>query len=139
MRLPEHLIPVVKRIREAAISQPPIPWRRAGAFSVGGLTDVGFAAGSDLLVVVSHQGRGVFDCMTGIRLARDSTDGDLLDTQALDAEGIGPLAQQRIRAAGIHGGGLPQTTSDGWTTEDLVLGWPDHSLLLGPHLHASGH
>ena len=130
MSVPEHLIQVVRRIRGAAISEPPNPWRRIGVFAVGGLTDVGFGADTDLLLVVSSQGRGVFDCMNGEKVARDYDVGDRPDTVALEADGIGPLAHQRIRTSGLLGGGLPRCTRDGWTAEDFVLDWPDHTLLL---------
>jgi hypothetical protein len=48
----------------------PSPWRKVTYLAVGGLTEVGFAAGS-LLLVVSHQGRGVVDLASGNVLARD--------------------------------------------------------------------
>jgi hypothetical protein len=42
----------------------PPQWRKVAYLAVGGLTEVGFAAGS-LLLVVSHQGRGVVDLASG--------------------------------------------------------------------------
>lgn len=130
MAIPEHLVPVVRRIRGEPISEPPGPWRRVNQFAIGGLTDVGFGHGTDLLLVISSQGRGVFDCVTGDKIARDYDEGDWQDILALEAQGIGPLATSRVRTAGLHGGGLPQSTQDGWATEDFVLDWPDHTLLL---------
>lgn len=130
MTLPEHLIPVVRRIRGAPTSELPSPWYRTGEFGVGGLTDVGFGRGTDLLLVISSQGRGVFDCVTGVRVARDYDEGDWQDILVLEAEGIGPLAHSQVRTAGLHGGGLSLCTRDGWTAEDFVLDWPDHTLLL---------
>lgn len=133
MSLPDHLIPVVRRMRATPISDPPAPWRCTGSFAVGGLTDVGFGSHSDLLMVISSNGRGVFDCLSGVRVARDhDDDGDWHDTFFLEADGIGPLADQRIRTAGLHGGGLPVMTGDGWAADDFVLDWPDHTLLLVP-------
>lgn len=130
MTVPEHLIPVVRRIRGSRISEPPTPWRRIGAFGVGGLTEVGFGTESDLLLVISPQGRGVFDCESGEKVARNRDEGDWQDTFALEADGIGPLAHRRIRTSGLSGGGLPLCTRDGWTVENFVLDWPDHTLLL---------
>jgi hypothetical protein len=66
-------------MRETPISDPPSPWRRTGSFAIGGLTDVGFGAHSDLLLVISHQGRGVFDCLSGVRVARNNDEGDWQD------------------------------------------------------------
>jgi hypothetical protein len=77
--------------------------------------------------VCSHAGRGVFDGTTGDRIARDaSVDGDWHDDDVPDAEGIGPLAGQRIRLAGLWGGALASATSDGWSLarEPLALVGP---------------
>ena len=65
MPVPEHLRPTVQRILAAPVAPPPTPWRLVGSFSVGGLTGVGFAPRSDMVLVVSSAGRGVFDCTTG--------------------------------------------------------------------------
>ncbi len=131
-RIPPHLQQSIKRIESAEISAPPPPWRDRHVFHVGGLTAVGFGARSDLLLVLSHDGRGVFDCSTNERVARDGTNHFRFDTVALESEGIGPLAGQTIRTTGIHGGGLPRGTHDGWTAESLRLHWPEATLLLIP-------
>lgn len=132
MSLPDHLNRVVQRMRATPISDPPTPWRCSGSFAVGGLTDVGFGRHSDLLMVISNSGRGLFNCQTGEKVAREYDDGDWQDTLALEAQGIGPLHDQRIRTAGLHGGGLPRSSGDGWSAEDFVLDWPHHTLLLVP-------
>ena len=111
---------MVETIRGAPIQPPPHPWREAGSHAVGGLTCVGFAPDTDTLLVVSSQGRGVFDCTSGARLDRDcDTDSDYEDEIALEAKGIGPLEGMVIRMSGLHGGGLPRLTHDGWSTERL--------------------
>jgi hypothetical protein len=79
----------------------------------------------------------VFDCLNGAKIARDASmperlEDDWEDSIALEAVGIGPLAGQRIRTAGIYGGGLPKFTFDGWTAERLTLDWPHETLLLVP-------
>src|SRR5262249_51453755 len=107
------------------------PWRPHPAYAVGGLFGVGYAAGSDLLLVLSSQGRGVFDCVTGEKLARDHEEAhDFFDPVRLIAEGFGPLAGQPVRIAGLFGGGLPLTTSDGWGLEPQARAWPTHSVFL---------
>ena len=128
---------MIDRVRTAPVRQPPPPWRLLAAHGVGGLTDVGFGRGSDLLLVVSSQGRGVFDCLTGARVARDSTMPEVgeeswQDEYELDARGIGPLGGQSVRTSGLAGGGLPLMTRDRWTVERLILDWPIESLLLVP-------
>ena len=93
---------------------------------------MGIGEKSELLRVISSQGRGVFDCTTGEKVARDYDDAGFQDTCELTAMGIGPLENQLVRTTGLHGGGLALGTDDGWTVEDFVLAWPDHALLLVP-------
>jgi hypothetical protein len=128
----EYQEAIVARVLAAPIGPPPPPWRELDVIATGGLTEVGFARGSDLLLVCSHVGRGVFDGLTGERLARDRSEAFDADLAELEAEGIGPLAGQRIRMAGLHGGGLAASTPDGWSVERLTLDWPDDELLLVP-------
>ncbi|MDA0183211.1 hypothetical protein OJ997_23070 [Solirubrobacter phytolaccae] len=96
----------------------PAPWRALPSFHVGGLTDVGFAEsdGQEFLLVVSHNGRGVFD-FDGNRVARDDTglDDTWHDARALTAQGIGPLEGVRVPIVGLSGGGFPLTTGDDWS------------------------
>jgi len=54
------------------IQPPPPPWQKVGVAAVGGLIMVGFAEDSDLLLVLSHDGAGVFDATCGARIARDA-------------------------------------------------------------------
>ena len=92
----------------------PSQWRKVAYLAVGGLTEVGFAAGS-LLLVVSHQGRGVVDLASGDLLARDRQEtGAWFDAARRAALGIGPLAGAWIGVYGLAGGQLPNTTADGW-------------------------
>jgi hypothetical protein len=129
----DHLDPIRNRIMSAPVLPPPKPWKCVGGGAVGGLTEVGFADGSDLLLVVSAQGRGVFDCRSGERVARDCTEPNdgWYDERRLLALGIGPLDGQFIRLAGLGGGGLIRLGCDGWWIETITLVWPDVNLLLG--------
>lgn len=124
---------VRKRVRKLPVSRPPAPWRKATCAAVGGLWEVGFAPESDLLLVVSAQGRAVFDCSTGERVARDRAEpaDSWYSEFSLSAIGIDPLHDVRINLAGLHGGGLTQFTRDGWWVDTLTLEWPEHHLLLG--------
>jgi hypothetical protein len=128
-----HLEPIRKRIRATPISSPIPPWELVAVHAVGGLTEVGFSDDTDLLLVVSTQGRGVIDCKTGERVVRDKTEPDdsWYDERRLRAFGIGPLEGQLIRLSGLHGGGLPNGGRDGWWLESITLDWPDVNLLLG--------
>ncbi len=117
---------------------------------MGGLLGIGFATapgtGHDLVMVVSREGHGLFDTLTGEKTARnrdpdpdDSTPDAVPD---LTCPGLGPVAGTRVRIAGLFGGGLHTTTADGWTLEVVSPEWPDHRVLLstdggmphnGPH------
>lgn len=95
------------------------PWKKVADHAVGGLLQVGYAEDSDLLLVLSHNGRAIFDCLTGERIARDSKSHvyDHFKPNKLLAAGFDVLAGQQIRVAGLHGGGLPLSTEDNWFLE----------------------
>ncbi|MBW8487594.1 hypothetical protein [Actinomadura parmotrematis] len=119
----------------AEVSAAPAPWRRVfdGPRPVGGLLGAGFAVrpedGRDLLLVVSHDGYGLFDTVTGERVARERTP-DPADDDDLVRHGIGPVAAEPVRIAGLFGGGLHTGTGDGWSVEVVAPGWPDQRVIL---------
>ncbi|MCP4155164.1 MAG: hypothetical protein GY757_45990, partial [bacterium] len=115
----------------AVCSDPPLPWTRIASHGVGGLWAVGFGKGTDFLLVVSSSGRGVFDCCTGEKVARDDDD-DAYDDIALEALGIGPLEDELVGMSGLEGGGLPTGTDDGWQVDRFTLEWPIESLVITP-------
>ncbi|KJZ44048.1 hypothetical protein [Pseudomonas fluorescens] len=126
-------------INQCQTSQPPSPWELAGEWTVASLYDIGFDRDSELLLVSSSSGLGLFDCETGKKIARDTSDRALTD-RFLECKGIGALENKTIHMAGVYGGSLPSTTSDGWTTETVTLKWPEHHLLLlkpGAWLHGA--
>ncbi len=133
LKIPPHL---KRRFHELdrlpTVSILPEPWGGGTNVSVGGLTDVGFADSSDLLICVSSAGLGVFDCLTSARLARDDSGEFYFDTGNLLVSGIGPLEGMLIRTAGIAGGGLATSTHDGWIVERHPLAFPDAELFVGP-------
>ncbi len=122
-----------RRIRQTETRPPMSPWKSSGGSAVGGLEAVGYAENSDLLLVVSSSGRGVFDCVTGERVARDyDTSDSWYDWAHLLALGIGPLEGQMIRLAGMDGGGLIAATTDGYRLWLVAPTWPDYRLILSP-------
>jgi len=133
--IPEHLAGAYRHLIGLPEAPPPPPWRQLRACGVGGLTDVGFLDSTDMLLVMSHDGRGVFDCLTGERLARDRSREFEFDTANLLARGIGALGDRLIRTAGPYGGGLAVQTADGWRLERLTLVWPHDYLFLTPPGH----
>jgi len=130
-----------QQLRERFLSAPvmpaPDPWRLVAEQRIltGGLVGVGFASDPkterDLLMVVSHDGHGLFDAASGTKIARDR-DPDTATPAGPDlaCSGLGALAGTRIRIAGLFGGGLHSTTEDGWTTEVVSPDWPHHRVLL---------
>lgn len=133
-----------ERMRDRFLAAPvvsaPPPWRSVldSRTPIGGLLGIGFAVhpydGRDLVMVVSHDGHGLFDAVTGQKIARDR-DPDF-DTSTPDASpdltcpGLGPIAGAPVHIAGLFGGGLHHTTSDGWGLDIVVPEWPDERVLL---------
>ncbi|GHE26144.1 hypothetical protein GCM10018781_78220 [Kitasatospora indigofera] len=146
-----------QRTREQFLSvsviSPPAPWRLVldRRTPVGGLLGIGFALapddGRDLVMVVSVDGHGLFDAVTGEKIARDrdpDPEGSTPDSVPdLSCPGLGPIAGTRVRIAGLFGGGLHTTTEDGWTLEVVSPEWPHDRVLLStdggiPHNGAHG-
>ncbi len=123
------------RLRAIPVGTPPAPWVVVPPLAVGGLTNIGVSAanGTDMIMTISHDGRRVVDGR-GTRVARDHTEPDdgWLDEFALEASGIGPLEGERLRIAGLSGGGLPLGTHDGWHVARVVIDWPSELVILEP-------
>jgi hypothetical protein len=133
-----------QELRERFLSTPvmpaPGPWQPVfdRRVPVGGLVGIGFAAdpglSNDLVMVVSHDGHGLFDTTTGAKIARDrAPDPDSASPDAvpdLACPGLGPVAGTRVRIAGLFGGGLHTTTEDGWTVKVVSPEWPNHRVVL---------
>lgn len=117
---------------QAAVSGSlPVPWVRGQVHAVGGLFQVGFASGRDLLLVHSSQGRGLFDTISGRRIARDDEEPmDGFDPVRLLADGFDAIDGKTLRMAGLFGGGLPWTTSDGYRLDEDIAGWPQRRIML---------
>lgn len=143
-----------ERLLAAPVVTAPEPWRpvyeNAYGRPVGVLLGVGFAShpesGRDLVMVVSGDGHGLLDAVTGEKIARDrdpEPDDSTPDAVAdLACPGLGPITGTRVPIAGLFGGGLHTTTGDGWTLEAVTPAWPNHRVLLstdgglphsGPH------
>lgn len=96
--------------------------------------EVGFGGDDRFLLVVSSAGRGIFNCETGEKTARDYDEkfGDWSDSYRVECLGIGPLQNEWIRMAGLFGGGLARTTHDRWKVECVQLSWPREQLVIEP-------
>jgi hypothetical protein len=131
MGMYEHLQPLKKKLLSLSIGKVSDPWKLVTTIAVGGLRSVGFDRESEHLLVVSSQGRGVINCLTGEKVARDYEEFYENET-SLEARGIGILSDREIRMAGLFGGGLPIITEDGWKLECVTLKWPEQMVILIP-------
>ncbi|MEV0167745.1 hypothetical protein [Nonomuraea fuscirosea] len=124
----------------APVVQAPAPWQPVldNRTPIGGLLGIGFAvhpeSRRDLVMVVSHNGHGLFDAVTGEKIARDrdpDPDTSTPDTSPdLTCPGLGPIAGTRVHIAGLFGGGLHSTTPDGWCLDVVSPEWPNDRVLL---------
>ncbi|NNN35957.1 hypothetical protein HLK59_37470 [Streptomyces sp. S3(2020)] len=123
----------------APVVPAPEPWRPVfeGCAPVGGLLGIGFAThpenGHDLVMVVSHDGHGLLDAVTGERIARDRDADPYPERDAradLSYPGPGPIADRRVHIAGLFGGGLHTGTDDGWVVEVVSPDWPHDRVVL---------
>ena len=91
------------------------PYQRIAQVGVGGLRAVGFAPGTELLLVVSSTGRGVFDCRDGRRVGRDPQEVELAQYPNA-APGIPPIKRVDVPLMGLDGGRpLPRRSPEGWS------------------------
>ncbi|MFE1413336.1 hypothetical protein ACIGFK_35605 [Streptomyces sp. NPDC085524] len=141
-----------QRVRDrylaAPVMQAPAPWQPVPehTIDIGGLIGIGFAVhpdtGRDLVMVVSHAGHGLFDAVTGERLARDRDPDPASSTPDahpdLTCPGLGPAAGTHIRIAGLFGGGLHSTTPDGWAVDVVSPDWPHDRVILSADGGANG-
>ncbi|GLZ35308.1 hypothetical protein Lesp02_74950 [Lentzea sp. NBRC 105346] len=134
LSLSDHQWGLRAKFLAASTVPAPQPWRPADShvIAVGGLLGVGFATdrGRDLLLVASTRGLGLFDTVTGSRLARDpEPDSGWPDDNDLTCQGIGPIARRRVPMAGLAGGGL-HTGTAGWSVDVVSPDWPNERVLL---------
>jgi hypothetical protein len=94
-------------------------WRSVLFAAVGGLTEIGFSGAEATLLVMSHDGRGLFDLATGRRIARDDEQPApntlWMDRTARRVQGIGPSGDEWFAMAGLWGGALQTVSPTGWT------------------------
>ncbi|MES5816646.1 hypothetical protein [Streptomyces sp. RG80] len=137
----------------APVVPAPEPWRPVSerCIPIGGLLGIGFAShpenGHDLVMVVSSAGHGLFDAVTGEKIARDYEPAPEESTPDaapdLSCPGLGPIAGRRVHIAGLFGGGLHSGTGDGWVLEVVSPNWPNDRVLLSsssrmPHREPHG-
>ncbi len=122
-----------QRIQQAAITNPPEPWVALAKLQVPGITEIGFAEDSDVLIVISSHMRELIDCRSGRVIARDTGiehRSAWYGHHDLIAHGFGLLSGREIRLSGAVGGGLLSLTPDGWGATRVAINWPEESLIL---------
>ena len=74
----------------------------------------------------------MFDCSKLARIDRDPSDDFDIDYSNLLCNGIGELKDEKIRIAGLHGGGLPNGNLHGESIEVMALDWPKTDIIFQP-------
>ncbi|MGV3611479.1 MAG: hypothetical protein ACO1N0_11045 [Fluviicola sp.] len=79
-------------------------WKRKKHFGIGGLREIGFYAETNYLLVLSSQGRGLFDCLTGEKIARDPYDyySEEWNPDTGLVKGIGFLSDKEMECGGFE-------------------------------------
>lgn len=110
-------------------------WRLVKIIAVGGLVNVGFVQNSNLIIVVSHNGGGIFDCSTSEKIARNHEEFWIyFDDETGKVRGFDVLEGQTIQTHGFFGGdNLPKTTKDGWRLEKIENNDFNEIILISPN------
>lgn len=94
-------------------------WELKNTYAIGGLENIGYAPHQDHLLVLSSQGEGLFNCITGERIARVRNGDDWwerLNQETNTITGFDLLSNIKISTYGLHGeDNLPKITKDGWS------------------------
>lgn len=95
-------------------------------FAIGGLFEVGFAPNQDLLMVLSSQGQGIFDCTKGEKIARLHNDlewSNYYKEGTYSIIGFDVLSNIEITTCGLDSPDiLSKKTADGW---ELIITEPE--------------
>lgn len=125
---------LMKMINRISCNEQLLGWKKLGKYAVGGLLEIGFSRQQELLLVISSQGRGVFDCRTGEKIFRCHEESyDNPNEQSLKSLGIGPLAEELIDLVGIYGGGLPTINKHGDSLISIAPNWPKTDIIFCEH------
>jgi hypothetical protein len=95
-------------------------WQKRKIWAIGGLLEIGFKSNSDLLMVLSSQGRGIFNCSMVKRIERDHFDyyREKWNSDLGIAEGFGILENEIIKCGGFEAPDIiKKETKDNWTVE----------------------
>ena len=110
-------------------------WELVKTIAIGGLLNVGFIPNSTFLITVSHNGRGIFDCLNGERITRDYENvWEFFDDKTGEVIGFDVFTGFKIPTHGLFGDdNLTKTTKDGWKLESHE----NNILLISPNTSQS--
>lgn len=121
-------------VKQTQEMEEPNGWRKT-VFAIGGLSEIGFSKqNSNLLLIISSQGRGLVDCKSSELIERDyDTNWDWIDSYEMTAQGIGILSNEQIFVSGLHGGGLPLMNRNGDGLLYMATEWPIIDIIFEPN------
>lgn len=120
-------------LNKIANKDQPLGWKTVTTLAVGGLLEIGFSKVNHQLLIISSSGRSLINCINGEKVARDyEEDGDWYNPINLTCQGIGPIADETLLIAGLHGGGLPTCNQYGESLELVSLHWPVNDIYFCP-------
>ena len=109
-------------------------WIKRNSWAIGGLRELGFKPDTDYLMVLSSQGRGLFDCLKNEKIARDPYDYYNMEwnSETGKVKGIGIFEGEEIICGGFEFPNVfPSSTTDGWVISiktELRLNWKNEEL-----------
>ena len=126
----EHRKKCLAIIEKTKADIPP-EWTKIGEYAIGGLLGLGFSKDEQYLLVLSSQGRGVFNCLTREKVSRDNQeDGSWYNSQQLTCQGIRQIENETINIAGLDGGGLRNSNDKGDCLNLVSPYWPKQEIIL---------
>lgn len=131
MHKEENRARLIGLIEQIEFDKQPEGWTHVASIATGSLWGVGFSRRGPYLLVVSSAGRGLIDCRSGEKLARDYQEYAGLSDSGLQCQGIGVIADEPVVISGLYGGGLPMSNRAGETLEVVSPDWPQSALILG--------
>ncbi|QQS40607.1 MAG: hypothetical protein IPM63_14735 [Acidobacteriota bacterium] len=112
------------QLAKIARRDSPPGWVKLPNVWLEGVVGIGFSRRkTNLLLVVTHDGRYLLDCESGTQIAKDPAPYEGLDDHNLNCEGIGEIADEDVRLASIWGGGLSLCNRYGETASIETPEW----------------
>src|SRR5688572_2281413 len=96
-------------------------WTHKETFAIGGLENVGFIPYQDYLIVLSSNGEGIFDCLTGQRIARNHNNyewNNRFNDESMIIKGFDLFADSEIQTSGLHGADKLKKEWKGWRLKE---------------------